>query len=264
MSEPVIVTRDGGVATITVNRPQVYNALDPAMATGLRGAVKSVANDDSVRCVVLTGAGEAFMSGGDVTYFQDMLSSFQREGDATLTPLFDQVHPTIRGILEMPKPVVASVRGAVAGIGMSLMLACDLVIAAESSTFTLAYIRIGTSPDGGSTLTLPATIGLKRAMEMALLGDRFGCREAREMGLINRVVPDADHETATCSLAGRLAMGPCQAMARTKAMLNRMVLDRLASQFEGEQEAFTRCTRGAEFEEGVTAFVEHREPRFGT
>lgn len=263
MAEPVLLSRDGGVATICFNRPQVFNALDPAMATGLRTAVETIADDESVRCVLLTGAGGNFLSGGDIHYFRHELARFRDREDGTLAGLFEQVNPAIRGIVEMPKPVVAGVRGAVAGIGMSLMLACDLVVASGDSTFTLAYVRIGTSPDGGATLTLPASVGLKRAMEMALLGDRFGGREALEAGLINRLVPDVELEAEIRSLAARISRGPTLAMARTKRLMNRAVRDLLESQLEREQEAFMRCARSADFAEGVAAFTEHREPRYG-
>ena len=172
------------------------------------------------------------------------------------------MHAAIINIRSMPKPVIASIRGASAGFGMSLVAACDLAIAAEDAVFSLAYCRIGTSPDGGSTWTLPRMVGLKRAMELALLGDRLTPQQASDYGLINWVVPTADLDKMTGELAARLAAGPANALARTKALLNESLGAELQVQLQAEKDSFIAGVTGQEFAEGVSAFVEKRPARF--
>ena len=162
----------------------------------------------------------------------------------------------------MPKPIIASVRGAVAGAGVSLMLACDLVVATESSFYTLAYCHLGTSPDGGSTFALPRTTGIKRAMEISLLGDRFDAATAERWGLLNRVVADAELDRETAILAQRLASGPTYAHARTKALMNGSLAQSLEGQLAEETRAFAECVVTDDFSEGVTAFNAKRPPIF--
>jgi len=162
----------------------------------------------------------------------------------------------------MPKPALASVAGACAGFGVSLMAACDLALVASDATFSLAYCRIGISPDGGSTWTLPRIVGRRRAFELALLGDRFGAEEALAMGLANRVVAPQALAAETEALARRLAAGPARALARTKALLEASPGATLAEQLEAEAAAFLDGVTEGEFEEGVRAFVEKRAPRF--
>lgn len=262
MSKNVSTDVDGGVATVVLDRPEVLNALNPEMAEGLSAAVSALAGDDAIRCVVIRGAGEHFMAGGDVRHFNELLRSSPDGAAKAIGGEIDAVHAAITDIRAMPKPVIASVRGASAGFGMSLVAACDLAIAAEDSVFSLAYCRIGTSPDGGSTWTLPRSVGLKRAMELALLGDRITPREACEYGLINWVVPTEALESATRELAERLASGPIEALARTKALLNDSLGNDLETQLSAEKARFIEGVTGAEFSEGVGAFVEKRAARF--
>ncbi|MDX1434764.1 MAG: enoyl-CoA hydratase-related protein, partial [Gammaproteobacteria bacterium] len=174
----------------------------------------------------------------------------------------DDVHRAIVHIRTMPKPVVASVRGASAGFGMSLVAACDLALAAVDSVFSLAYIRLGTSPDGGATWTLPRAVGMKRAFELALLGDRITPEQAASFGLVNHVVPTEELEERTAALARRLAAGPWAALAKTKALLNMSWSLDLEAQLTQEKGCFVAGVSGAEFAEGVRAFVEKRAPRF--
>jgi 2-(1,2-epoxy-1,2-dihydrophenyl)acetyl-CoA isomerase len=173
-----------------------------------------------------------------------------------------EVHALIISLRRMPKPVVAGVSGAAAGFGMSLMMACDMVLAADNAYFTLAYTLIGTSPDGGSTFALPRIVGAKRAMEIALLGERFDAATAERLGLVNRVVPAAALEAETAKLAARLAAGPTAAYGRTKALLNASLTNTLETQLQREADAFARCASEPDFAEGVRAFVEKRKPQF--
>ena len=262
MSENISTTARDGVATIVLNRPEVLNALNPEMARALKEATSSVAADSNVRCVVIKGAGEHFMAGGDVRHFHKLLQESPRDAGEKIGGEIEDVHAVITSIHGMPKPVIASIRGASAGFGMSLVAACDLAIAAEDAVFSLAYCRIGTSPDGGSTWTLPRMVGLKRAMELALLGDRITPQQASDYGLINWVVPEAELDQKTAELAARLAAGPRDALARTKFLLGQSSNADLASQLAAEKAKFIAGVTEAEFAEGVSAFVEKRAARF--
>ncbi len=263
MSETVLLSTDGAIATITLNRPESMNALDSAMVDELHANLIRVEQDAAIRCVVLRGAGDNFMAGGDIRMFAKALAELPpAEQQASFESLIGQVHASIIALRRMDKPVVAAVQGAAAGFGVSLATACDLTIAADSAVFTLAYCHIGTSPDGGSTFHLPRAVGMKRAMEIALLGDRFSAEQAAEIGLINRVVPADGLEEATAKLAGRLAKGPTAAYGRTKRLLNASLDNSLAAQLSAESELFTASTMTDDFREGVTAFLEKRPADF--
>jgi 2-(1,2-epoxy-1,2-dihydrophenyl)acetyl-CoA isomerase len=173
-----------------------------------------------------------------------------------------QVHPTIIAMRRLPVPIVAAVHGAVAGIGMSLMMACDLALAADDTRFTLAYCHLGTSPDGGSTFFLPRTLGMKRAMEVALLGERIDAKTALAWGLVNWVVPAAELGERTAALARRLASGPAEAYAGTKRLLSQSLGSSIETQLQAEAESFARCTGTEDFVEGVAAFIAKRPPKF--
>lgn len=259
----VVATREGGVTTLTMNRPQALNALNRELTLALREAVLAAERDPEVRCLVLRG-GEHFMAGGDLKWFRGML------GDARPTPqlqtqfegFIQEVHTLILSLRRMPKPVVASVRGAAAGFGLSLMMACDLALAADNAYFTLAYSLIGVSPDGGSTFSLPRIVGQKKAMEIALFGERFDAAAAERLGLVNRVVPVADLDRETAALAARLAAGPAKAHARTKALLNESLGNPLERQLQREAESFAQCAVEPDFREGLDAFLAKRRAQF--
>ena len=263
-NDSVTTDTKAGVCRITFNRPAALNAINRDMAYALRDIAAQVRGDDSVRCVILNGAGDHFMAGGDIKGFKALLDG--NPGAAGIRAHFDEmlgiVHDFIADFREMPQPVIDSVRGAAAGAGVSLMLACDMVLAAEDAFFTLAYCHLGASPDGGSTYALPRTVGLKRAFEIALLGDRFDAEAALDAGMINRVVPGAQLDEETDKLAARLAQGPAIAYAKTKALLNASFHRTLAEQLKAEVKAFTDCTVTEDFAEGVTAFTEKRPAHF--
>jgi 2-(1,2-epoxy-1,2-dihydrophenyl)acetyl-CoA isomerase len=238
------------------------NALNRELTLGLREAVFSLESDPSVRCVVLRG-GEHFMAGGDLKWFRQMSEGRSAaENRVQFEGFIHEVHALIISLKRMPKPVLASVRGAVAGFGLSLMMAADLALAADNAYFTLAYTLVGVSPDGGSTFSLPRIVGQKKAMEIALLGERFDAASAERLGLVNRVVPLDSLESETAKLAARLAAGPTVVYARTKALLNASLGSSLESQLQREAEAFAQCASEPDFHEGLGAFVEKRKPRF--
>jgi 2-(1,2-epoxy-1,2-dihydrophenyl)acetyl-CoA isomerase len=252
-----------GIATITLNRPAALNALNAEMVTGLAEAVRAAGADAGARVVVVTG-GEHFMAGGDIKWFKERLDA--EPDKATITREFETfihpVHEVITAMRTMPKPIIAAIRGACAGFGVSLAAACDLAVAADDAFFTLAYCHLGVSPDGGSTHALPRAVGLKRAFEIALLGDRFDAKAAKEAGLINQVVPVAEFEGTVAKLAKRLALGPTHVYGNTKALLNASLGASLAEQLDAEARSFAECAGRADFAEGVAAFVEKRPPRF--
>ncbi len=262
-SDTIITSTDAGVATLTLNRPESLNTLNPDMAKALQSATARLAADAGVRCLVIGGAGGNFMAGGDIGYFHQCLSLAPDARAAAVGEVIGAVHATILNLRRMPKPVVARVDGACAGFGVSLMAACDLAVCADDAVFSLAYSRIGITPDGGSTWFLPRTAGLKRAMAMALLADRFGPEEAMQAGLLNRVVPKSKLEATIAELAGRLAAGPPRAYAGAKALLNGSLQSTLEEQLRAEERQFIEGVKQAEFEEGVRAFVDKRPPKFG-
>src|SRR4051795_1385621 len=215
--ETVQVERRGGELRITLNRPEAMNAWNKQFGEDLRAAIEAAAADPEVRAVTITGAGRAFSSGADLKAGFDPSPSGRPDVHSALT---DRYHPIITGIRRMPKPVVAGVNGPAVGIGLSLALAADLVIARESAYFLLAFVNIGLVPDGGSSLFVPERVGFARASEMALLGERIPARKALEWGLINRVVADDEFDGEVDALAERLANGPTRSYAGSKRQLN--------------------------------------------
>ncbi len=252
------------VATLTLNRPDSLNALNLDMIDELREATSRAAFDPEVRAVLLCGAGEHFMAGGDLKWFREQLVLPPSARQARFEALIAAVHASVLNLNGMNKPVVAAVQGAVAGFGLSLMLAADLVVAADSAYFTLAYSNIALSPDGGATWSLPRQVGLKQAMEIALLGERFDAARARELGLVNRVVAAGDLAPEANKLVRRLASGPAAALARTKSLLNQSFDRTLESQLVAEQRAFAACGAHPDFSEGLAGFFEKRKPVFGS
>lgn len=252
------------VATLTLNRPEAMNSVNPAMIDALLEASAKAADDPQVRAVIVRGAGKNFMAGGDLKWFREQTSLPEDACRARFEALIGNVHTSVLNFKRMNKPVIAAVHGAVAGFGLSLMMAADLALASENAYFTLAYSNIALSPDGGATWSLPRLTGLKKAMEIALLGDRFDAAQAHELGLINRVVSPEALDSEALSLARRLAAGPADALARTKALLNQSFDNSLESQLRAEQQFFVDCSVHPDFAEGLNSFFEKRKANFGS
>jgi 2-(1,2-epoxy-1,2-dihydrophenyl)acetyl-CoA isomerase len=249
-----------GVATIELNRPAALNAWNKQLGLDLLAAMGLVGADDSVRAVVIAGSGRAFSSGADL---KDIGTDLDPNGRPDVYKvLTERYHPIMEAIRELPKPVVASVNGPAVGIGCSLALCCDLILAAQSAYFLLAFVNIGLVPDGGSSLFVPTRIGMARATEMAMLGERIPAEQALQWGLINRVVPDERLHDETATLAHRLAGGPTHSYAGTKRLLNNWLYSRMAEQLELEAGLQREMAATDDFLEGAMAFVEKRPTRF--
>lgn len=247
-----------GVATITLNRPDAFNALNLPLARELFAAVLAADEDPKVRCVVVTGAGKAFCGGGDVKEFA---SSLDRIG-IVIKELTTYVHGAVSRLVRMPKPVITAVNGVAAGGGFSLAISGDLVIAAESARFTMAYSRIAATPDGSSSYFLPRLVGLRRAIELFYTNRALSAREALEWGLVTRVVPDAELGPAVAALARELAQGPTVALGRGKLLFHLSTAESLETQMEHESQWIAAMGHTADFAEGVTAFAAKRTPTF--
>lgn len=251
----LLVTRQDAIVRVQFNRPQALNALDVPMAQAFLQAVQAIAADASVRAVVLQGAGRAFIAGGDLATLHANPAQGARD---LLTPL----NAALQLLERMDAPVIAQVHGAAAGGGLSLMLMCDFVIAAEGTKFNLAYINLGTSCDLGGSWALPRLVGLRQALEIALLGDTLNAQEALRCGLINRVVPAPELERTTQALAQRLAQGPTKAYGHMRRLLRSSWERTLPEQLAAEAQAFDHCAHSSDMREGLQAFFDKRKPLF--
>jgi 2-(1,2-epoxy-1,2-dihydrophenyl)acetyl-CoA isomerase len=257
--ETVNLQRAGGAARVELNRPDKRNAWDATLSRDLKDALSRVREDETLRAVLLTGAGKGFCSGADLS------AGFDPTPDGTpdlRTSLHERYHPVILGLRSLPKPVVAAVNGAAAGVGCSLALAADLVLAAESAYFLLAFVNIGLVPDGGSSAFIPTRVGLARATEMAMLGERIGAAKALEWGLVNAVHRDEELLPAADALVARLAAGPTRAYAGAKRQLNAWCFGGLEAQLALEADIQQEQAGSADFVEGATAFLQKRAPQF--
>jgi 2-(1,2-epoxy-1,2-dihydrophenyl)acetyl-CoA isomerase len=260
--ETVKVWQREGAATIELARPDRLNAWNRQLGVDLLDAVRWATEEETVRAVVVRGEGRGFSSGADL---KDMGPGHDRTPDGKpdvrkrLTELY---HPILTGIRRMPKPVVAAVRGPAVGIGCSLALVCDLIVADESAYFMLAFVNIGLVPDGGSSALLPSRVGMTRAIEMALLGERVPAAQALEWGLINRVWPAERFDAEVDDLAARLAAGPTRSYAGSKRQLNAWIYGDFDRQLDLEADIQQEMAGSGDFLEGVMAFVEKRPARF--
>lgn len=260
MSDIVIVEHDSdtGVARIVFNRPDVLNAVDVAMARAIGAAVEDIASRTGVRAVVVAAAGRAFVAGGDVFAF----GSDPSRSAEVVNAILDAMHPAILRLRALDAPIIAAVRGAAAGAGLSLALAADLVVAEEGARFVVAYDRIGVSPDCGGTWFLARKVGAALAAEMMLLGRSLDAVEAKEAGIVNLVVPQGRLEAAAAELAGKVAAGATRAFGHFRRLSEAAMTEPLASHLEAERAAFIDCTGTADFREGVSAFLGKRGATF--
>lgn len=274
-SPHIRITRDGGVGVLTIDRPARFNSLDVQTARDLRKAGLQLARDEQVRCLVLRGVNGVFCSGADLKYIRaggdpkdlGYLSPDARGAQQGFGPIFKQIleylHATISELRRAPKPVIAAVDGVAAAGGLGLAMCCDLVLASERSTFEYAYFKTALSGAESSTFFLPKLVGLRRAMDLALLNPRLSAKEAKELGLVSQVFPDASYERELLALARRLAAGPTASYAAAKRLMNEAAgVDRLDFHLDRELEALARSADSDDFAEGLAAFFEKRSPTF--
>ncbi len=257
MADVVLFEQNGAVGEIILNRPEQMNAMNLELIEGLGAAVKK-AEDPSIRAVVLRGNGRCFCAGGDIKAFH----GFLQEGKSIPPEMPDKLHEMIEGLRDLEKPVLASVHAAAAGAGTALVLACDLVIAAQDAIFNLAYGRIGLTPDGSSTYFLPRHLGMKKAMELFLTMPTLKAEQARELGLINWVVPSLELKEKTQAIAGQLAGGPTQAFGRLKKLMKATYENDLHDQLALETHLICSSSMTEDFREGIQSFLEKRAPQF--
>jgi 2-(1,2-epoxy-1,2-dihydrophenyl)acetyl-CoA isomerase len=251
----LVVGREGAVVTLKFNRPTALNAIDVLMAQDFLAALKDIAADASVRAVLLRGSGKAFMAGGD-------LVTLQADPIKGASDLIGPMHEAVALLATLDAPVVAQVHGVVAGAGLSLMMHADFVLAAEGTRFNLAYVNIGASCDLGASWALPRQVGLRQALEIAMLGDMFDAAVAERIGLLNRVVPANELAAEAMDLAQRLATGPTVALGQLRRLVRRSFSRDLQTQLEAESTAFKHCARSADFKSGIDAFFAKRQPVF--
>jgi len=256
--QTLTLERRDGVATLTLNRPDAYNALNLELGRELFHAVLELDEDPAVRCVVVTGAGKAFCAGGDVKDFADNLPRI----GVLVKELTTYLHGAVSRLSRSDKPVIMAVNGVAAGGGFSFALSGDLVVAVESARFTMAYSKIAATPDGSSSYFLPRLIGLRRALELYLTNRVLSAREALEWGLVTRVVPDAELAPAVDALARALAQGPSKAFGAAKRLFHQSTWESLETQMELEAQAIAASGHTEDFANGVAAFASKRQPTF--
>ena len=252
----IVVTRNGGVCELKLNRPEVFNSFNKSMAIALQNALDECANDDSVRAVVITGEGKAFCAG------QDLAEATDPNGPELRSIVKEHYNPIILKIREIEKPVIAAVNGVAAGAGANIALACDLVIARESASFIQAFSKIGLIPDSGGTYFLPRIVGMQKALALMMTGDKVMAPEAEAMNMIYRSVSDEDFEQEVEILAGRLAKMPTKGLGLTKRAVNESFNNNLKEQLDVEEALQTEAGQTHDFNEGVAAFLEKRKPEF--
>jgi len=258
--ETILYEKNAGVATIALNRPEKLNAFNGKMHKELHDALDRAASDEEVRCVVLRGEGRGFSAGADLR--SEDLSREDGEAPDLGEYLRRTYSRTVTKIVAMDKPTLASVHGPVYGAGVGIALACDLRLAAQSTSFSVAFVKIGLMPDAGVSYFLPRVVGLGRAMEMSMLGDTVDATEAQRTGLVSRVVPDEELQKETAALAERLAAMPTRALGRIKRSLYASFESDLASALEAEAEGQAFCGYTGDHAEGLAAFFEKRAPDF--
>jgi 2-(1,2-epoxy-1,2-dihydrophenyl)acetyl-CoA isomerase len=258
--QTILTAQDGGVLTVTFNRPEVLNAFNDPMIAELGEALRKAERDESIRCVVITGGGRGFSAGQDLGAFLEREKS--PEPHSIRDHLKSGYNPIVTRMRALEKPIVAGINGVAAGVGLSLALAADIRIAADNATLTTGFSRIGLIPDGGMSFMLPLLVGLGRAAELAFTSDRLGAAEAHRLGLVNRVVPAAELPDALQTLAGQLAALPTRAIGLTKRAFNQAILPDLDAWLDYEAHLQEIAGRTEDHKEGVKAFLEKRGATF--
>lgn len=254
-SGPVLLQREGGLAHIRFNRPEALNTIDVPCAQRFEEICRALAADPSVRAVVMTGEGRGFGAGGDI-------SAFTSSATESVRTIIASMHEGVRILSRMDAPTVAGLHGVVAGGSMSLALSCDLAIAAQGTRFNLAYVNLAANCDVSGSFALPRVVGLRNAMQIALLGETFDVQEAHRLGLVNRVVAPEELLEETLSLGRRLAQGPTLALGKLKRLLRSSFDHTLDQQLDLEAQCFQDSTRTEDFAEAVQAFLAKRKPDF--
>jgi 2-(1,2-epoxy-1,2-dihydrophenyl)acetyl-CoA isomerase len=254
----ILVTNEAGIATVMLNRPEKLNAFVGHMRRDLAEALERAASDRNVRVIIITGAGRGFCAGADVAYMAELM---ERQDVDEFTRLLGAGRRVLTTIRQMQKPVIASVNGAAYGAGFNLALGCDLRLAAESASFSQSFVKVGLHPDWGGTYFLPRVVPTNLACEMFFLGDAINAERALHLGLVNRVVPDAELAAETLKLAARLRDAPYKSIAAAKHAVYMSEESNLERMLQYETEAQLQCFQSEEARERVRAFVEKREPR---
>jgi 2-(1,2-epoxy-1,2-dihydrophenyl)acetyl-CoA isomerase len=251
-----------GVATFTMNRPKALNSLNHEMSDAFTPAIQSVLADKSVRVMILQGAGDHFMAGGDIKGFGETLVTPGPERQRHYFDMIGKLHAGVELLQRSDVITICKVRGACAGIGLSFAIGCDLTIASDDAYFTTAYKVIGLTPDGGQTYFLTRLIGVKKAMELTLLSERIAADEALKLGLLNRVVPVADLDATVDKIATQILRSSGSSMRGIKRLINQSMQSTFGEQLRAEQESFSACAGTENFAEGIRAFIEKRHAKF--
>jgi 2-(1,2-epoxy-1,2-dihydrophenyl)acetyl-CoA isomerase len=262
MTTDVLTELDGPVARITFNRPAVRNAASQEMVAAMQQFLHEIERDLSVRCIVITGAGDHFMAGGDVLSFKAALQRPPQQRRVEFEARVQSAAPLFIQLARMPQPVVAKVRGAAAGAALGFIAGADFAVCGTTSIFILAHVNIGASPDGSSSYHLPRVVGIRKAKELAILGQKVSADEALAIGLVTRVVPDMELDAAVTNLVNSIVAAPAASVRRAKFLMDQSLGNSLERQLQLEAQCFAECAASDDFAEGVTAFVEKRAARF--
>ena len=262
MTSDVLTETEGPVARIIFNRPAVRNAASMAMLGRIEEFLKEIEPRREVRCIVLSGAGEHFMAGGDVQGFAETLARLGAERRTQFAARIRSTAPLFLQLARMPQPVVAKVRGAAAGAALGFVAGADFAVCSANAVFILAHVNIGVSPDGSSSYHLPRAIGVRRAKELAILGRKVSAQEALALGLVGQVAADEELDSAVSALVARIVAAPAESVRRAKFLMNQSLSNTLERQLELEADCFAECAAADDFAEGVTAFLEKRPARF--
>lgn len=256
MQSPIQVAIIESIAIVELNRPESLNAIDQTTAEAFFSSLQSLAEMPDLRALIIKGRGRGFCAGGDVATFQG------EEAPDRTDALIRTVHAGLEILVALPQPSIAALHGAVAGVGLSLALACDFAIADDTAKLTTAYSRIGATLDGAMSWSLPHTIGMRRAKELALLGDVIDAEEAWRIGIINRVVASGELDNAAMALATRLSEGPTAAYGRIKSLLNGAIQNTMSTQLDMERHSFVENMKTQDFRAGVEAFSQKERPHY--